>query len=101
MPVLKDFRQTKELTLPSYPDSVIVVYDSLLVGDYRGVNVNETNQIEQGIELLPRFIKSWNFTDENEVLLPINKESILFFTANDLQFLMNEIQKFGREVKKN
>jgi len=101
MPILKDFRQTKEIVLPSYPDSKIVIYNSLLAGDISFINLNEQNQTEQAFEFLPRFIKSWNFEKTAGVALEISKENLALFSIQDLTFIINEVQKFSQEVKKN
>jgi len=99
MPILKDYRKTKVITLPSFPDSKIEVYDSVLVGELAKFGSSE-NTVESAIKQLPYLIKSWNFTDEAEKLLPITKENLGFFKAEDLTFILNEIGEFSKEAKK-
>lgn len=100
MPILKDFRQTKVITLPSFPDSKVEIFDSLLVGDMSGINYGDGNQLALAVQAIPRFIKSWNFTDENGKDLPINEESIKFLKEADAKFLLDSITEFNREIKK-
>lgn len=100
MPILKDFRTTKVITLPSFPDSKVEIFDSLIVGQMVGMNYKSDNVIEQIIESLPHFIKSWNFTDDKNVELVINRENLNFLKMADLEHLANEIMAFSAEVKK-
>lgn len=100
MPVLKDFRQTKNISLPSWPDSKVEIYDSLLVGQMVGLNLKDNTEIQMGIKTLPLFIKSWNFTNEQGKDLEINQENFGFLKEEDLVFLVNEITAFAKEGKK-
>lgn len=101
MPVLKDFRNTRTITLPSFPDSKVVLYDSLLVGDMMNAGLKQTtDSVEQGIKIMPLIIKEWNFTNEKEEPLPITLENIGFLKQVDIIFLLNEFTKFSDENKK-
>ncbi len=99
MPILKDFRKTKEIVLPSYEDSKLEVYDSILVGDISTIDF-KSNDIEQIIQSLPLFIKKWNFTDEDGKDMPITRENLNFLQMADVQYLTEEIMKFNEESKK-
>lgn len=108
--VLKDFRQTKVIELPSYPGSEVEIYDSLLVGDLPSLDSNEKNMIKLSIYALPKFIKSWNFTDEptkNEAgeevagkVLEINVTNLGFLKEIDARFIFTSISQFNEEIKK-
>lgn len=101
MPVLKDFRPTKTLTLPSFPESRVEVYDSLLVGEVAVLSGADTeNKILFGLRMLPHYIKAWNFTDEAGVVLPIDEKNLGFLKEDDVVFLLNEIAAFAVEGKK-
>lgn len=100
MPQLKDFRQTKEIALPSYPDSKVVIYDSLLVGQMAELDLKNQNEIQIGIKSLPFFIKSWNFTDEEGKPMPIDSKGVGFLTEADLLFLLNQITELAAQNKK-
>lgn len=100
MPILKDFRQTKTITLPSFPDSKLEIYDSMLVGNISAIDFKSENQLEQIIQSLPLLIKSWNFTDEAGVDLEINNINLGFLKMDDLQVLGEEVMKFQEETKK-
>lgn len=101
MPVLKDFRQTKVVELPSFPDSKIEIYDSVLVGNMMGIDFRSEDQLKQVIQSLPKFIKSWNFTDEDGKDLEITPENVGVLKMDDVQFLGQQIMEFAAEVKKN
>lgn len=100
MPILKDFRQTKEISLPSFPDSKVVIYDSMIVGQMSAIDFKSTNEIAQIIQSLPLFIKSWNFTDEDGKDMEVNQENLGFMKMEDLQYLGEQIMAFAEEVKK-
>lgn len=66
-------RQTKTVSLPSFPWSEVVVYSSLLVSEQREIEAkykNEDNTIDKSkehavsFELVAKSIKSWNFTQD-------------------------------------
>lgn len=102
MPViLKDFRQTKVIELPGYKGSEVEIYDSLLLLDMVGYNTDEKKFIETMVNSLPKFIKSWNFTDEAGNPLPITRENLNFLSGTDAQYLMEQITEFNAQVKKN
>lgn len=100
MPILKDFRQTKVITLPSYPDSKVEIYDSLLVGQLANFDVNNKNMVALTIDALPQFIKSWNFTNSDGKDLPITRENLNFLQDVDAKFLIETIAAFAKELKK-
>ena len=100
MPVLKDFRATKIITLPSFPDSKVEIFDSLLIGQMVTVNQGEKNMMLFTVDVLPKFIKSWNFTDEAGKELAITTENLGFLKEDDAKYLIEQITEFGKEVKK-
>lgn len=100
MPKLSDFRQTKTITLPSYPDSQVEIYDSLLVGDALAAGIKPGNEMEGMVKVLPALIKSWNFTGNDEKPLPIIAANLNFLKADDLGFLLKSITEFAEETKK-
>ena len=99
--VLKDFRLTKVIELPGYPESQVEIYDSLLLLDMVGYNTDEKKFIETMVNSLPKFIKSWNFIDEAGSPLPITRENMNFLQPSDAQYLMEQITDFNAQVKKN
>ena len=101
MPVLKDFRRTKTIAVPSYPDSQITVYNSLLAKDADGVmELKENPSAKILLEVLPKFIASWNFTNEQNEPLPITSDNLNFLSEEDLMSIIEEIKKFNDEIKK-
>lgn len=98
--ILKDYRPVKEIELPSYKGSRLLVYPSLLVSDMMS-GIRNTNEIQFSLDSLVKLIKSWNFVDENQKELPITSENVGILNVSDLEFLMKEITAFALEVKKN
>ena len=100
MPILKDFRETKTIELPNWKDSKVEIYDSLLVGDMAKMDTKSNNPVEQVINSLHLFIKSWNFTDEGGQTLEITRENLNFLKAEDITVISNAITELNAEVKK-
>jgi hypothetical protein len=100
MPILKDFRPVKIIELPSYPDSKVEVVDSLLVGELVAMNPDEKNPIKVAMDVLPKLIKSWNFTDEEGKALAITAENLGFLKPDDVQFLLEQIKIADAQGKK-
>lgn len=100
MPKLQDLREIKKISLPSYPNSQIEIYDSLLVNQLKSIEYNNANSFESLITMLPQIIKSWNFTGDNDEILPITAENLGLIKQSDLHFLLNEITNFNSEIKK-
>ena len=111
MPKLTDFRPVKEITLPSYPDSKVEIFGSLLVGDTLSLSKADFGKIKEGetptedmllqfMDVLPKLIKSWNFTDNNEQPLLVTRENLGFLKAEDLIFMLQQITEFVNESKK-
>jgi len=97
MPKLTDIRQTKEITLPSYPDSKVVIYDSMLMKDSLGITEEDK---KNPVGLLKHMIKEWNFTGEDDKILPVNDQNVGLLKAEDATILVQEIAKFTEESKK-
>lgn len=98
--IFKDNRPTKTISLPAYEGSELVIYASPLIGDIEGIDPKQS-ELSMGIKTMPKLIKSWNFTDETGVDLPITEESIRKLTAEDVAFISKAINEFSAEVKKN
>ena len=93
MPKLADPRKTKEIELPSYPGSKVVIYTELLVWDQRQIAELEGGQFTKSLEGIKRCIKSWNFTDDDEgqVPTPVTIEALEKFWDADLKVLLESI----------
>jgi hypothetical protein len=98
--VLRDVRATKEVELPSFKGSKVVVYSSLLVGDLDGVDLTSKADV-MGMKSLPKLIKEWNFVDESQNPLAITEENIKKLPAIDVAFLVDEIVKLTSSEKKS
>lgn len=91
-PVLKDIRGTKEITLPEYEGAVVVVYDNVLVGDaieFDGLSKNPTPG--ELLKVLPKLIKSWNFTKEDGTPQPITAETIGLLSVESVKIIAEEV----------
>jgi len=99
MPVLKDFRRTKIVNLSKHKGSEVEIYDGLIVGDAMSFNMENPND-KKSLELIPKMIKDWNFTDEQEKKLPINTKSLELFDMESLTELSETINDFATFVKK-
>ncbi len=100
MPVLKDFRVTRTITLPSIPDSKVEIVDSLLVGELASLDTNDKNPIHLAMTMLPKMIKAWNFTDESGKALDITAENLGFLKSEDVKFLIDQVTELSAESKK-
>lgn len=60
---------------------------------------NLSNQDQS--KMLHLFIKEWNFTDENDQLLPITPENIELLRMDAVTKLSEVIKEFAEEQKKN
>jgi len=98
MPQLKDFRKVETIELPSFPDSKVNIYDSLIFGDMLGLDEIE-NPTEKNILMITRLIKSWNLTDSKDVVLPITSENIKKLPINDSNLLIQKLVS-ALEIKK-
>lgn len=102
MPVLTDSRRTVEITLPSYEDSKVVVYETVLVKDFSNIAglKEEEATTQEMLDVISHYIKSWNFTNEEGKDLEVNAENLGLLKAEDVLFLMEEIAKIAEQSKK-
>lgn len=101
---LFDPRKIIKIALPSFPESEIEIYDTLLANQMLKVQDLQTDS-EKGLAVLKYFIKSWNFVDENEKPLEITIENIGLLPVKDFTFLMDEVSSsmdfLGKKKEKN
>lgn len=102
MPILKDFRQTKKITLKNHEGGEIEIFNSVLARDSDGLTELQENpgKISLLLDALPKFIKSWNFQDDKGVLLPINGDNLNLFSMDDLTEIVDAIKDFSESLKK-
>lgn len=74
-------RKTKKVSLSEIPGSEVVVYTSLTVGDLIGMD-DDISDISRSIQLMPKIIRSWNLTGENDEALPVSPETVGKLTPN-------------------
>jgi len=98
--VFKDIRKTIEVVLPSFPESKVVLYESLLFGQVNELNDEKLSEIDKGILSLRYLVKEWNFTNEKGKDLPITIETLNQFPVDDLTFLLEKVSDFFTKEQK-
>lgn len=101
MPVVKDFRTTKKITLKSLEGSEIEIYSGILFRDTKVVDDLTRTDYDPTklLKALVLCIKSWNFTDESGKDLPIDEHSLGLLRPDTIQELIGEITSFVSEKK--
>lgn len=105
-----DPRQTKNVELPSFKWSDVIVYTSMLsyqqktlMEKYRWFNLEKDKDkaIDFFYDMLLVMIKDWNFTSAEDPAVPldISIESLKMFPQKDLDFLSDQIE--WSDEKKN
>lgn len=98
--IAKDFRQVKEIKLPT-SGLTLECYSSILVRDL--AELTEKGGMNSNVEVVVKCIKSWNLfeneTDEHP--LPITPENFSRIPATDFQYLVQQLELFASGVKKN
>lgn len=97
--ILQD-RATKKYTLPE-TKAEVEVYASLLIGDLEGIQESQ-DDVKSSIKVLSRLIKNWNIYRDNDASepLPITEENVSRLPLNDLNHLMEQVQSFVAQEKK-
>lgn len=95
--VLKDIRKTIEITLPSFPESKVVLYNSLLFGDMKEIEEMK-DDLGKGILTLKFMIKSWNFTSEDGKALEVNETNLNILPIEDLTLMLNKVGEYFKET---
>jgi hypothetical protein len=90
MPILTDTRKTKKISIPSIKGSELEIWDDVLTEDVETLD-QEPTQMGKGIAMLSKLIRSWNLTDDKNVLLPISKETLRKIPKRDMEFLLDGI----------
>ena len=98
MVVLKDPRKTVEISLPSFKDSKITLYDGMLFGDLAELDKVGTD-MERGLLSLKLLIKDWNFTDEAGKKLDVSIENLKLLPFQDLTLMLEKIGDFFTKLK--
>jgi hypothetical protein len=96
---LTDPRKTKTITLPSFEGSEVVIVSGLLLSDLDGLDLTKIEVV--GRQALPKLIRAWNFTDENDKPLPVTLENIDKLPVDDVAFINQEVDALIKGEKKN
>jgi hypothetical protein len=96
-------RKTITVELPSFPETELVFYTQLTVGEEREISQlfpNYTNKDHQDAmdfmrTSVVRLLKSWNFTDENNQDLPLESAETVFsqLPSGDVAHVLKTLQK--------
>lgn len=101
MAVVKDFRQSKKITVPGYEGAEVEIYDGILFGDAHLLARLTTDPSYENMgRALPKLIKSWNLTDEKNAPLPITEESLKLLSPEAVGAIADECTKFIEAKKK-
>lgn len=97
----KEFRQTKEITLP-ISGVTIDTYSSILIGDLGNVDLGKGG-LDTNLEIIAKVIREWNFYDKEEDEKPyeISVENIKKLPVPDFEFLIKELEVFATQQKKS
>lgn len=99
--ISKDFRRTKEFTLP-LSGITVNCYSSILVKDLAELSERSDSK-KLDIEAVVRCIKEWNLfaSETDEKPLAISVENISRIPSPDLIFLAEQLKEFSAEQKKS
>lgn len=100
--VLKN-RTTRDIVLPESKVTV-TFFASLLAKDLQGISFSESDKsVENGIKILSRIIHSWNIfaSEKDEKPTIVSEETIGNLPAEDITFLLQEVEQFAKAEKKN
>ena len=100
MPSLDKERKTKKVVLENDDNGTLEIYTSVLVGDVVGLVDENVSEGDKMIQLLPRLIKSWDYTEEDGSPTPITSENIQKLSAKSLSKL-TDVLNFEEDAKKN
>jgi len=100
---LLDPRKIIKVSLPSFENVEVDLYDSLLT-EQLGEIGSDLTDYERGIRTLQFLIKSWPFTDDKEQPLTITKENLGKLPVKDFTAMMEAVTKsmdfLGKEKTK-
>lgn len=88
MTEFKDYRETKEITLPK-SGATVEVYDGLLAGDIANLPTTENEQ-SKVIDICTALIKDWDF-EQDEKKVEVKRENVEKLHITDLYEIMQGI----------
>ena len=102
--VFSDGRKVESLELPSFKDSKVEMYISMLVEDQREIykqypNADDdthSDSFDSVITKLMKCIKSWNFVDESGKALPITFDNIKSMPMTDMTKMLQVLKKMNK-----
>ena len=97
---LKDIRKTVKVSLPSYPESEVELYEDLLFGQMMGISKIKGDDMDRGILVLQYLIKDWNFVDDEDKRMEINEKSLTSLPVKDLTLLMEKANSILESLSK-
>lgn len=102
MPVLKDTRETTIIELPGYKESKIEIVGSLLLRDMESVAMKGGEvDLSSAMDTLPKFIIKWNFTNDKDEPLEINKENLGLLSTEAVTFIFEKVNSFRKDQGKD
>jgi len=101
MPILKDNRPIKQLSLPE-SNITLKIKDGFIAADLE-VIMAEQNQVRQSMALIARMITEWDAQGEDGQTLPISAENVALLPITDLKFIqdnLNVVESFLAQAAK-
>jgi hypothetical protein len=93
MPQLKNLIPSETLILPESGGEVVCAKSLTLS---QALEISEcTSDIARALKTIACLIRSWNFVDENGVLLPVDLDSVGMIPTGDAKVLMDFAAKIG------
>lgn len=92
MPKLSAAFTTREITLPSFQDSKVVVYSTVETGVITEANKLE-GDMDKSLFIAAKLIQSWNFDTEEGKPLEITVENLKKLPYTDMAYLIEEVIK--------
>lgn len=99
--IKKDFRVTREFTLP-LSGITVLCYSSVLLGEVSEI-AEKVKGFDNNIEIVLKVIKGWNLylNEADEKPAEINLENLKQIPAPDFEYLVKELELFSAEQKKS
>jgi len=90
MPILKDSRPVKTLTLPE-SKITLTIKDGFMAADIQAI-LAEQNQIAQTMILISRIIIDWDAEDENGQKLAVTADNVSLVPISDLKYIQENME---------
>jgi len=98
MPILKEEIKTREIVLP-VSGAKLTILDNVSYGKMVEIRSLPSDNVSSTLPAIAALIVDWDFTDENQVKLPINADNVKKLDREDGDFLLEEVSKNFNQKK--